>query len=149
MTNEIERRDSTGHRHWGAMAIVHRYVLISAGAGLITPPVLDVWVLAGVHIALIKAIVEYYGGEFSDHAARNVLLAIGASLIPGSFGSILGRRALRALPFVTPAMRIVSTSAFSAFVSYGLGRLVVEHFETGGTLQTFDVERLHRTFSRS
>ena len=112
------------------------------------PPVLDVWVLAGVHIALIKAIVEYYGAEFSDHAARNILIAIGASLIPGSFGSVLGRRVLRALPFVTPAMGLVSTSAFSAFVSYGLGTIFVEHFETGGTLQDFNVERLHRTFSR-
>src|SRR4051794_27692833 len=48
------------------------HVLISAGAGLITVPVLDVSGLAGVHVALIKTLSDYYGVQFSDHTARNI-----------------------------------------------------------------------------
>jgi uncharacterized protein (DUF697 family) len=130
-------------RRTGAMAIVHRFVLISAGAGLITVPVVDVSVLAVVHVALIKELSQYYGIEFSEHAARNILIGIGASLVPGSIGSALGRRVLAAVPFVTPVLALASMAGFSAFVSYSLGRIFTEHFEAGGTLSTFDVARLH------
>ena len=131
------------------MTIVHRFVLISAGAGLITLPIVDVSVLAGVHIALIKELSEYYGNEFSEHAARNILIAIGASLVPGSIGSVLGRRLLGALPFVTPVFALASMAGFSAFVSYSLGRIFLEHFEAGGTLRNFDVAHLHQVIAKA
>jgi uncharacterized protein (DUF697 family) len=134
-------------RRNGAMHIVHRYVGISAAAGLLTIPVLDVAALGIVHIALIKEITEYYGFEFSERAARNVLIAIGAGLIPGAIGSALGRKALYALPFVTSGLGLATMSAFSAAVSYGLGVGFVRHFESGGTLGGFNTRDLHRPFN--
>jgi uncharacterized protein (DUF697 family) len=125
------------------MKIVRRYVLISAGAGLITLPIIDVSALAAVHVALIKELTEHYSHEFSEHVARNILIAIGASLLPGSIGSILGRKLLRALPFIDPVTALAAMSGFSACVSYSLGRIFIEHFEKGGTLENFDVEHLH------
>ncbi|MEP7310607.1 MAG: DUF697 domain-containing protein [Acidobacteriota bacterium] len=139
----VRANSPAGQRRSGAMKIVRRYVLISAGAGLITLPIVDVSALAAVHVALIKELTECYGHEFSEHAARNIVIAIGASLIPGSIGSILGRKLLRALPFVDPVTALATMSGFSAFVSYSLGRIFVEHFERGGTLENFDVEHLH------
>jgi uncharacterized protein (DUF697 family) len=133
----------------GAWKIVRRYVAISAGAGLITVPFVDVTALAGVHIALLKAITEYYGDRFSDAAANNIVLAIGTSLIPGSLGSIAGRRILKAMPFISPVAGLAGMAACSAAVSYGLGAIFIRHFEAGGTLATFDVEHLHHAFSRS
>jgi uncharacterized protein (DUF697 family) len=148
-TQVTRTNGSNADRRTAAMKIVHRYVLISAGAGLITIPGLDVSALAGVHIALIREVSEYYGHEFSDHAARNIVIAIGASLVPGSIGSFLGRRLLRALPFVTPILGLATMAGTSAFVSYSLGRIFVEHFEAGGTLHNFDVEHLHQIFVKA
>ena len=148
MTEAIDTHGST-RTHAGAMAIVRRYVVLSAGAGLINIPILDVSALAGVHIALIKEVTEYYGHEFSEHTAKSILIAIGASLIPGSFGSILGRRLLQAMPFISPGLGQAGMSACSALVSYGLGTMFIRHFEAGGTLLDFDVEHLHLAFSRS
>jgi uncharacterized protein (DUF697 family) len=102
--------------------------------------------LGSVHIALIREITKHYGNEFSDHAARNILVAIAASLIPGSIGSVLGRKALRALPFITHGLGLATMSAFSAAVSYALGVGFVRHFEGGGTLDSFDIENLHWPF---
>jgi uncharacterized protein (DUF697 family) len=134
--------------HAAAVKIVRRYVLMSSVCGLITVPVVDVTVLAGVHLALIKAITEHYGHQFSEHAARNIVFALGASLLPGAVGSAVGRRTLRALPFVTPILGLATMSAFSAFVSYGLGTIFIKHYEAGGTLETFDVEHLHQLFNK-
>lgn len=129
------------------MSIVHRYVAASAIAGLNPVPLLDVAVLGGVHISLIKDLTVYYGAEFSDHAARNILIAVAASLVPGAVGTVIGRKALRAMPFLVPGAGMLTMSAFSAAVSYGLGRVFVNHFETGGTLDSFNLENLHRAFN--
>jgi uncharacterized protein (DUF697 family) len=131
------------------MRIVHRYVGASAVAGLNPIPVLDVTVLGGVHVALIKDLTEYYGAQFSEHAARNILIAIAASIVPGAIGSVLGRRVLGAVPFVTHGAGLLTMAAFSAAASYGLGLIFIRHFEAGGTLDSFDLKNLHRVFSRA
>ncbi len=128
------------------MRIVRRYVAVSAVAGLITVPVVDVATLGGVHVALIKELTEHYGAEFSEHAVRNILIAIAAGLVPGSVGSIFGRKALQALPFIKHGAGLLTMSAFSAGVSYGLGLVFMRHFEAGGTLDSFNPENLHRIF---
>ena len=107
---------------------------------------LDVAALGALHVALIREITEYFGAEFSEHAARNIVIAIAAGLIPGSIGSAIGRKVLQALPFMTHGLGLATMSAFSAGVSYGLGVLFIRHFEAGGTLDSFNVEDLHRLF---
>jgi len=133
----------------GAMKIVRRYVATSAVAGLITVPGIDVAALGGVHISLIKRLTEYYGAEFSEHTARNIVIAITASLVPGTIGSLLSGKALRVLPYFSHAAGLLTMSAFSAAVSYGLGLVFIRHFEAGGTLDSFDIENLHHVFRRT
>jgi len=58
------------------MKMVHRYVLISAGAGLITVPIIDVSALAGVHVALIKGALRILrtrvlGARRAEHPDRH------------------------------------------------------------------------------
>ena len=82
----------------------------------------------------------------SEHTARNILIAVLGSVVPGTLGSFAGRKFLRLLP---PGVQVVGwgvMSASSAVFSYGIGRLFIHHFETGGTLLSFDARRLHEVF---
>ena len=126
------------------MHIVHRYMALSAGAALIPVGGTDVLVLAGVHVALIKRLCEHYDVAFSEHGARNVLIAVAGSIVPGTIGSILGRKVLGILPWTGAVFGWALMSAGSAAFSYAIGRLFIEHFEKGGTLLSFDTSRLHR-----
>jgi len=131
-----------------AMKIVYRYVAVSAGAALVPLAGVDVAVLAGIHVTLIKRLCEHYTVDFSEHTARNILIAVAASVIPGTFGSVTGRKVLHFLP---PPLRVVGwgvMSASSAVFSYGIGMLFIHHFESGGTLLSFDTSRLHEWFPR-
>jgi len=145
----VNDKVAAGEGRVGAMRIVRRYVGLSAVAGLITVPALDVAALGSVHVALIKELSDYYGAEFSEHTARNILIAIGAGLVPGAIGSSLGRKALRLLPFVTHGAGLMVMSAFSAGVSYALGNVFIRHFEAGGTLDSFNTRNLHQIFART
>jgi uncharacterized protein (DUF697 family) len=129
-----------------ALKIVYKYVAVSAGAALIPIPGVDIAVLAGVHVALIKRLCEHYKVDFSEHTARNILIAVAGSVIPGTLGSLAGRKILRMLP---PAVRVIGwglMSASSAVFSYGIGLLFIHHFESGGNLLSFDTRRLHEVF---
>jgi uncharacterized protein (DUF697 family) len=128
-------------RHQSALRIVNQYVIASAGAGLIPVPGIDVTVLAGIHLALIKKLCEHYGESFSDHAARNIVIAVGVSLVPGTIGSVVSRPILNNLPRL---LGPIVMSASSAGVSYALGRVIMAHFEDGGTLASLNVKDLHR-----
>lgn len=136
-------------RRAAAMRIVHRYAGVSAMAGLIAVPGLDVAALGGVHISLIRDLTAHYGAEFSEHSARNIVIAIGASLVPGAIGSVLGHRVLAVLPYLAHGAGLLLMSASSAAASYGLGVMFVRHFEAGGTLDSFDAANLHQIFARA
>lgn len=126
-----------------AIHIVYQYMAVSAAAAWIPVAGLDVAALAGVHVALIKRLCDHYRVDFSEHTARNLVLAIVASVLPAAVGSILGRKFLGLLPRSAGIVGWVLMSASSAAFSYGLGRLFIYHFESGGTLLNFDVKRLH------
>lgn len=125
------------------MNIVHRYMAMSAGAALIPVAGVDVATLAGIHIALIKELCDHYDVDFTEHTARNVLIGVAASVVPGTLGSLLGRKILAMLPVTSAFFGWGLMSAGSAAFSYGIGRLFIDHFEGGGTLLSFDHRRMH------
>src|SRR5262245_60904061 len=106
-----------------AMRIVYRYMGISAGAALIPIAGVDVAALAGIHIALIKELCDHYDIDFTEHTARNVLIGVAASVVPGTIGSILSRKFLGMLPAANALFGWTLMSAGSAVFSYSIGRL--------------------------
>jgi uncharacterized protein (DUF697 family) len=129
-----------------AMTIVYKYMAVSASAALIPIAGADIAVLAGIHVSLIKRLCEHYKVDFSEHTARNILIAVLGSVIPGTLGSIVGRRVLRMLPPTVTVFGWGLMSASSAVFSYGIGMLFIHHFESGGNLLSFDTRRLHDVF---
>ncbi len=129
-----------------AMKIVYRYMAVSAGAALIPVPGIDTAVLAVVHVALIKELCDHYGVSFSEHSARNILIAVVGGFVPGTIGSFISRKFLKAIPTGARVFGWALMSASSAAFSYGIGRVFIHHFESGGTLLSFDASRLHDTF---
>jgi len=129
-----------------AMTIVYRYMAVSAGAALIPVPGIDTTILAGVHVALIKQLCDHYGVSFTEHTARNVLIAVVGGLVPGTIGSVAGRKVLRLIPSGVRVLGWAVISASSAALSYAIGRLFIHHFESGGTLLSLEPRTLHEVF---
>jgi len=129
-----------------ALSILKRYALASGGAGLITAPFLGMTAITALHLALIRELSALYGVEFSKKSARGILLALGAAFVPGWLGGVLERSLLKRLPGITGVVGWVAMAGLSAAVTYGLGWVMIEHFESGGTLQDVDVEKLHQAW---
>jgi uncharacterized protein (DUF697 family) len=132
-----------------ASSVLKNYAIASGGAGLITAPFLGMAALTALHLALIRDLSKLYEVEFSKESARGVLLALGAAFVPGWLGFGLQNSILRRLPLMTGVVGWVAMAGMSAAVTYGLGKTLIEHFETGGTLANFDVTHLQHAVLRA
>jgi len=122
----------------GAMGIVKRNMLWSAGAGVLPIPMVEFIAITTIQIKLIKELSEYYDVPFRKDLAKSSVIALLSSLGGVVIGKALATSSLRAVPVVGPLVATLSLPAISAAVSYAIGRVFVSHYEMGGTLLDFD-----------
>lgn len=130
---------------------VNYYWKWSAGAGLIPLPLLDVAAVTGVQLKMIHELAKLYDIPFRRDLAKSVVGSLlgavsGPLLAVGSMG-LLGP-ALKVLPGIGTLVGVLATPAFNAAATYALGRVFVQHFESGGTFLDMDPEAVREHFKR-
>lgn len=118
----------------------------SFGAGCIPLPVVDVVTVMGVQVNMINKLSKLYDVPFSEHTAKNIISTLLGGLVSyglawGSVGS-----AIKGLPLVGNVLGLLTMPGFSAAVTWALGRVYIQHLEAGGTLLTFDPEKMKDHF---
>jgi uncharacterized protein (DUF697 family) len=128
-----------------AMAVVRRYLGWSAGAGLIPLPGLDLTAIIGVQLRMISQLANLYHVPLSRNLAKSLI----GSLLGGFAGYGLGGAVgslLKGVPLIGTVAGLLSQPALAAAATYAVGKIFVQHFETGGTLLDFDPERVRDHF---
>jgi uncharacterized protein (DUF697 family) len=124
-----------------ARKIVRNHSLGSAPVGLVPVPVVDLGILALIQLRMVKQLAELYKVEYSKQRAGAIiasLVGMGAAVAVGSL--------LKMLPGVGMAVGAVSGFALPAASTYALGHVFIEHFSSGGTFVTFDMERAKKLY---
>jgi uncharacterized protein (DUF697 family) len=130
-----ERRDGQ------ASQLVDRYSLWSGAAGLIPIPIVDVAVVGGVQIQMLRKLSEIYGVPFSDNMGKSVLASLAGSLIPASTATTAAMGVgslMKGIPGVGTMVGALTMPAFSAGATYIIGKVFIQHFASGGTLLDFN-----------
>jgi uncharacterized protein (DUF697 family) len=128
-----------------ANALIRRYSYWSAGFGLIPLPVVDLAIITGTQIKMVRDLSLLYGREFSEDRVR---AAIG-SLVGAALPIAVGAGTVSALKTVPVLGQIAGTLALPALAlasTVAVGRVFVQHFEAGGTLLDFDPEKMKAYF---
>lgn len=129
--------------------VVNYYWKWSAGAGLIPVPLLDVAAVTGVQLKMIHELAKLYDIPFKRDRAKSIigslLGAVSAPLMAAGSLGVLGP-ALKVLPGVGTLLGTIATPAFNAGATYALGRVFVQHFESGGTFLDMDPEKVREHF---
>ena len=134
--SEIDRFASAGQ----AIASSVRW---SAATAMIPVPWLDLAGLAAVQIKLVDDIAKIYGQSFTKDAATGIVSVLIGSLLPGSVGNLL-----KINVGVGTILGAVTLSAFAAASTYALGKVIVRHFENGGTTSSFDAASVSSEFQK-
>lgn len=124
-----------------AAKIVRNHMLASVAAGVVPVPLIDVAILTGIQLRMVRALARHYETEFAEQRVKSLigtLVSVGGmatvssllrSVVPGARG-LFGLGGL-ALPAAT---------------TYAVGRVFIKHFESGGTVWTFDASRAKEDF---
>jgi uncharacterized protein (DUF697 family) len=133
--------DVTGHdvaeRLAAANAKVRNHSLVAAGLGLFPMPVVDLVALTGTQLNLLRELGNLYGTGFQEDLVKKLTASLINGYVPLQFASPLAS-ALKAIPLIGQTAGSLSMSVLGGGITYAIGKVFVQHFESGGTFLDFD-----------
>ncbi len=129
-----------------ALAIVKKNSLWAAGIGLLPMPLVNIAGIAAFEGKMLYELSKLYEIPFREDRVKSVVTALvgGAASTGISYGTV--GAFFKTLPFVGPALMIVTLPAFAGAVTYAIGKVFIMHFESGGTFLDFKPEAVKEYF---
>jgi uncharacterized protein (DUF697 family) len=121
---DVDRRRSQ------ALRIVNRHAGYSAVGGIIPLPVASFAGITAVTVRMVKALSDHYGVPFERDRARAIVVGLVAGAMPTGLGVVASSTLLYLVPASALAGLAVS-SVTAAACTRSIGRVFVEHFESG------------------
>lgn len=126
--------------------IVKYHVLGSMGVGLIPIPLADMVVLTGVQLNMLRKLAKAYDIPFSKDAGKHAI----ATLIGGSVPVAAGGPAaslIKTIPIIGQSVGVLVMPVFAGAMTYAMGKVFVQHFESGGTFLNFKPEQVKEYYA--
>ncbi|WNG29026.1 DUF697 domain-containing protein [Cystobacter fuscus] len=137
---QLERRTADAH------GIISTHARWALGAGFIPVPIVDVAALTAINLRLLNKLAEHYEVPFSEHVGKSIISSLFGSVSGAYLGRYLVFHALKVVPIIGTLAGMASVPLASLTLTHALGRLFIQHFETGGTLLNFDAEAMRKHF---
>ncbi len=119
-------------------AVINDHVALAMGAGLIPLPLVDLAAISAVHYKMLKEISAVYKVEFVENRVKSIV----ASLLTGVGATSVAAVGVRSLAKLAPGLGslfgIVTLPVVAGAFTYAVGKVFVQHFESGGTFLNFD-----------
>ena len=142
-THEETKPATTGEVHCSgklceANKLVKHYTYWAAGVGIVPVPLLDFVAVAGVQVKMLSELSEKYGVKFSKQKAQKIIAVLIASvgaptLLTGTVASVV-----KIVPIIGVVAGNLAFSVVASASTYALGKVFIQHFESGGTFLDFD-----------
>jgi len=140
----MEERESLARR------TVKRYVWFAMGGGLVPLPLLNVAAVTALQLRMLQVLSRQYDVPFSRDIGKKIISSLLGSIVPASLSgklgvtmNMLGSTAVRVVGQVVGTLTM---SAFAGAATYAVGRIFVQHFESGGTFLDFDATKVREYF---
>ncbi len=131
-----------------AQKLVRRNVYWALGLGLVPFPLIDIVALTGVQVKMIAELSALYGVKFSEERARAAVVALTTGLGSVALAGAIAGSLFKLVPVLGTLAGAVGVPVFGGAMTHALGRLFVMHYESGGTLLTFDADRMRDHFRK-
>jgi uncharacterized protein (DUF697 family) len=125
-----------------AESVIRNHMLLAMGVGFIPLPFMDVVAAGAVQLDMIRQLCKVYNVEFKENQGKAVVSALTTSIL-----TKMGvRSALKLIPGIGTIIGGLTLSVFNGASTYALGEVFKRHFDLGGTILDFDVERMKRAY---
>lgn len=137
--------EDTTQRGTVADKVIRNYALGSIVPSLIPVPMLDLVVVTGIQLKMLHSLAQTYEVPFKEEAGRSALAAlVGGTASLGT--SRIVTSAVKALPFVGQITGAVTMPVINGGLTYAIGKVFKQHFESGGTFLSFDASKVRAYF---
>ncbi len=121
--------------------IVKKHVIGAMAVGLVPLPVVDLMALTGVQLNMLRKLTKSYNVPFLQDKVKNILATlIGGGLpvaVSGIFTSLV-----KSIPVIGQTTGALVMPALSGASTYAVGKVFIQHFESGGTFLNFNPEKV-------
>lgn len=144
LKNKVMRdyNDLRQERGKHAETIIRNHILFSMGAGAIPVPVADVLAVSASQLDMIRQLCKVYDQDFHETQGK----AIVSSLTTATLARIGAGSLAKMIPVVGSIVGSVANAVMAGASTYALGQVFKAHFDTGGTILDFDVDRLKKMY---
>ncbi len=128
-----------------ANQIVKHYVAASMVAALIPIPVFDLIAITGIQLKLLHQLSKLYHVPYSANFGKSLI----ASLLGGVTSvrtGLLTASVTKSVPGLGTLSSITGVLVVGGASTYAIGKMFIQHFESGGTFLTFDPEAVRKHF---
>ncbi|MBF0262211.1 MAG: DUF697 domain-containing protein [Magnetococcales bacterium] len=128
-----------------AQNMTKNYMFASLGTGLVPVPTVDIGILIGIQTRLLYKLAKLYDLKFSEDIGKKLLLSLLGGTLPVAGGMGVASM-LKAFPGVGSWLGMTSMAIFGAASTYAVGRVFIQHFESGGNFFNFDPAKTRAYF---
>jgi len=136
---------SGAERLAAAESMVLNHSFVAAGFGFIPVPMVDFVGLTATQMKLLKSLGDLYGVKFVDEYAKKTVAALISGYAPLQFAPFLAS-AIKSVPLIGQTAGALSMASLGGGITYAIGKVFVQHFESGGTFLTFDPKKVNEYF---
>ena len=141
MSEEKDQRTAKGAMTDEALGIVKKYAYGGAGIGLLPLPLVDLVGLLALQLAMAHRLARLYKVDFPENVVRSLIVSL-VGYGTAAFTFPLVTSALKLIPGVGQVSGMVGGVTLGGASTYAVGRVFVQHFDSGGTFLTLDPERV-------
>jgi uncharacterized protein (DUF697 family) len=144
---EQKAQESTvvGENELKALKTVKNYMWWSMGAGLIPFPWVDMVAVSGVQLKMLSEISKIYDVPFQLNRGKAVVGSLIGSIVPGAISYGAALTLLKGIPLVG-IVGGATMALTSGATAWALGKVFIQHFESGGTFLDLNPEEVREYF---
>jgi uncharacterized protein (DUF697 family) len=109
-------------------------------------PVLDLAAVTSVQLKMLAEVAKIYGVPFNQTRGKAVVGSLIGSVVPAAVSFGVAGSLLKAVPVVGALAGAPAMVAFSGAATWGLGKVFIQHFESGGTFLDFNPDEVKEYF---
>jgi len=126
---------------------IKNHVMVAMTLGLVPLPVFDVALLIGNQVKMVHGLSELYETPFEENRVKSIVISLigGSTPVLGVIGLSTGAKLIPGIGSLVGSGGVAITGGA---LTYAVGRVFVHHFESGGTLLSFDAKKMRKLFKK-
>ncbi|MGZ5052921.1 MAG: YcjF family protein [Methylobacter sp.] len=140
--NTLAVNDKTEEAH----DIVQTSMYYAIAAGIVPIPMFDFLAVTGIQLDMLRRLSNLYGVEFMQNKGKNIIGALTGGGFSSSLSPMLAST-IKVIPFVGSTLGAVSMPVIAGASTYAVGKVFIQHFESGGTFLTFDPKAVREFYA--